>query len=202
MRRLLLLALSGLALTMPAVAQERAAFDSRQMAAITLRGAPFFAMSGVGYGGERSSGERALRDLARFEDAAVSFEAILADRNSSRAGRLYALLGLRWTNSTEWNQSIAPLLSDRNLVEIRAGCFVFELPVASIASEIERGKYQRPLVLQYVPYSIAVEARSHRARLFAPTEWDAGLQLKRAVKPATATALARAKPARPANRRD
>ncbi len=161
-----------------ATAQGNATFGDRQTTTMTLQSAPFFAMGGVGYGGQRSFGERALRDLARFEDAAFGFEAVLDNRNASRAGQLYALIGLRWTSERAFHERIAPFLLDRTPLEVRGGCFVFKMSVSSIAQEIERGAYKRPLVLNYIAPSIAAEARWHQARLFAPFYIKTGLQTK------------------------
>lgn len=165
-----------IALAEGATAQAGATYESRQATTMTLRGAPFFAMGAVGYNAQRSFGERALRDLARFEDASFSFEELLDNRGTSRAGRLYALLGLRWTNEREFHERVAPFLRDQTPVEVRGGCFVFNLPVSFLASEIEGGKYTRPLVLNYVMPSIAAEARWHRAKLFAPFNLKTGLR--------------------------
>ena len=166
------------AVTNRATAQARATFGDRQTTTMTLQSAPYFAMGGVGYGGQRSFGERALRDLARFEDAAFGFETVLDNRNASRAGQLYALLGLRWTNERAFRERIAPFLLDKTPLEVRGGCFVFRMSVNYIAQEIERGAYKRPLVLNYIVPSIAAEARWHQARLFAPFYIKTELQTK------------------------
>ncbi len=168
-----------IALAGRATAQESAPFGSRQTTTMTLRSAPFFAMGGVSYFYQLSFGERALRDLARYEDAAFGFETVLDNRNASRAGQLYALLGLRWTNERAFRERIAPFLLDQTPVEVRGGCFVYNLPVSSIAQQIELGAYKSPLVLNYVTPSIAAEARWHQARLFAPFYLKTGLQTKR-----------------------
>lgn len=159
-----------------ATAQGNTIFGSRQTTTMTLRSAPFFAMGGVGFFAQQSFGERALRSLARYEDAAFGFEAVLDNRNASRAGQLYALIGLRWTNERAFHERIAPFLLDKTPVEVRGGCFVYNLPVSFIACDIESGAYKSPLVLNYAAPSIAAEARWHRAQLFAPFELKAGLQ--------------------------
>ena len=59
----------------------------------SLQSAGSFALGGIGVAGTMSSGERALREVLKNQDAVARLEALLP--NASPAGRLYALLGLR-----------------------------------------------------------------------------------------------------------
>lgn len=139
----------------------------RDSATMPLRSPPFFAMGGVGYGGEISMGERALRTMARDPNAIELFEAILDDRRSSSAGRLYALLGLKWTNESRFNARLAPFLRDETSVEECGGCFVFHFPVYFLARHIQDGKYARPAALNAATRPpVRIATRPHRAQLW------------------------------------
>src|SRR4028119_1940303 len=60
-----------------------------------LRTVGFFAIGGVGYGGETSKGEVAYRAMLQHPQAVSRFQELLRDPRVLPAGKLYALLGLR-----------------------------------------------------------------------------------------------------------
>lgn len=101
----------------------------------TLQHAPFFDMIGVP-DESRSPGETALRALAQNADAPALFERVLADKRTSKAGQLYALLGLQWTAPTQFEQRIGLFLRDQSAVEVWRYGFVYRVPVSFIARQI------------------------------------------------------------------
>ncbi len=188
MRILLFSWLCIAALPALAGAQERA-IEATQLMVAPLRSAPFFAMGGVGFNGGRSSGEKALRDLASSQGAAAVFEATLLDRRASSAGQLYALLGLSWTNRARFEALVTPFLSEKSLVKIRSGCIVLSISVSAIAERIQRGNYPRPGGTNpYAPVP-APSSRLRAPQLFG-TQAFGGLQL-RPARPYEKMALAR-----------
>ena len=108
----------------------------------TLKAARFFAIGGVGEGGEISGGERAYRALLRHKQAVPAFEALLRDRNARVEGKLYALLGLRTKDPAAFARHLAPFLSGKATASTMSGCLASDEPVAAVAKRIRKGEYR------------------------------------------------------------
>lgn len=114
-----------------------AELDSQAQSAMkTLKNTTFFAIGGVGYGNQKSDGEKALRTLVEHQDASSAFLLVLNDKKSSKTGQLYALLGLKWTNLSAFESQIASYLCDTTEVKEAGGCFRWDTRASVIAEQI------------------------------------------------------------------
>lgn len=111
-----------------------------QKAQTTLKTAPYFAMGGVGFAGQTSPGEKALRVLLKEKDATTAFQTLLKEANS--AGQLYALLGMKQTDPKLFAQVVVPYRKKMDKVKTMAGCIADELTVSNIITNIEQGRYR------------------------------------------------------------
>lgn len=153
-----------LAMTSGARADESVATRS---ALVALQKSSKFGTGGVSYSAELSSGEVAVRALARQKNASALFVRALEDKNTSNAGRLYALLGLRWIESAEFQRCAGPLMREKTSVEVFMGCIVSTIPVDYLAYTIQGGKYPRPLELERYFF---LTTTASRMKLFQPRE--------------------------------
>jgi hypothetical protein len=117
----------------PAPAAPDAAFD-------TLRRIDAFALGGVGFAGTTSEGEKALRDVLARKDAVAVLERL--SREATPAGRLYALVGLRWQAAPSYATAATDLLNrEKETVQTISGCIISQSTVADIAKRIDTGQY-------------------------------------------------------------
>lgn len=99
----------------------------------------FFALGGIYEDGRMSDGERALRAILRKPDATAQLEAMLV--RASRAGRLYALLGLRLRDRAVYARALRTLPTEDAQVAVMRGGIIREASFHAVVSEIQRGKY-------------------------------------------------------------
>lgn len=102
-----------------------------------------FALGGVGFTGEKSTGERLALALAEEPDALVMFERLAVDPN--RAARLYAYWALRTLDPVAAQRHRAALAHDANVVMTMHGCIGSRARVRALADEIDRLPPQRAL---------------------------------------------------------
>lgn len=99
-----------------------------------LHAATFFALGGVGIGGEISSNEIAFRELQSEPNAVASFFALLDDETTTKVGQLYALLGLKEAKSPEFEMRLPAFLADDSTVTQMSGCIRVPVKVKEIAA--------------------------------------------------------------------
>jgi hypothetical protein len=119
-----------------------AVFLVRPVAAETdggLQSSGSFALGGIGVAGTMSSGERALREVLKNQDAVARLEALLP--GASPAGKLYALLGLRIRDRAAYERALAKCRTTDATVETARGCMLSREPFRDLVKEIERGQY-------------------------------------------------------------
>jgi len=100
-----------------------------------------FALGGVGYSGRMSEGEEALHEIMKGGDALNTLVRIIQDPETSRPGKLYAALGIRWIDQRRGEEEIKPLLASKQMVSRMAGCAGFEEQMSEVASQVNMGKY-------------------------------------------------------------
>lgn len=132
--------LLGLILICTPVFAQKLDNDS-QKAYNTLKTVPHFAIGGVGFAAQTSEGENALRLLLKQKEATTVFQKLLKEAN--REGQLYALLGLKLTNSTLFAREAKPFSEMKTKVHTMSGCIFFDQPVTSLVTTIKKGDYDK-----------------------------------------------------------
>jgi hypothetical protein len=112
-----------------------------------LRKAGSFAIGGVGVAGTMSAGERALRDVLKEPDAVSKLERMIP--NSTPAGKLYALLGLRARDRAAYERALEICWSTDAKVETARGCILSQESFRDLVKEIERGNYDVSLAHEW-----------------------------------------------------
>lgn len=157
-QRLVWLILAPALFSFNVIAQEKA-FDQSvlsekgRQAYQTLLKVELFALGGIGYGGETSTGEEAMDVLIQEREAKPAFRSLI--KNSTPEGGLYALAGLRILNCACFKEELE---NYRNLPEPPArewheydktekgnvrrmrGCIKFQESRLKAASDIESGE--------------------------------------------------------------
>lgn len=93
-----------------------------------------FALGGVGIVGSTSHGETALRELQKEPNAVAAFVALLDDETTAKAGKLYALLGLKNAKDAQFAERLPAFLSDDSSVKTQRGCIRISVKVKEIAA--------------------------------------------------------------------
>ena len=130
----LTLCLSLAAIRTQAAAPELAA--PAQTSYDKLHDAEFFALGGVGYAGTTSDNELAYRELAADPNAVAAFVALIDDESASKAGQLYALLGLQAAGDAQFEARLPAFLADDSPVTEMSGCILMPVKVSAIARQI------------------------------------------------------------------
>lgn len=105
----------------------------------TLRKAGSFALGGVGVAGTMSEGERALREVLKATDAVARLENALP--NSSPAGQLYALLGLRLRDRAAYQRALEKYRASNAKIQTMRGCILQQESFRDLIKQIEHGDY-------------------------------------------------------------
>ena len=113
--------------------------DERSVAEAALRKAGSFALGGVGVAGTMSEGERALREVLKGPDAIARLENALP--NSSPAGQLYALLGLRLRDRPAFQRALEKCRTNDAKVQTMRGCILQQESFRDLVKQIEHGDY-------------------------------------------------------------
>jgi hypothetical protein len=127
------IALSSVALFLICAGPVRAEADN------ALQKAGNFALGGVGVAGTMSEGERALREVLKEPDAIARLENALP--NSSPAGQLYALLGLRLRDRPAFQRALEKCRTNDTKVQTMRGCILQEESFRDLVKQIEHGDY-------------------------------------------------------------
>jgi len=115
------------------------ATPSENSPARDLATAKSFAFGGVGVAGLMSEGERNLRAVLQRSDASQELRAALAD--TTLAGELYILVGLRRCDPAAYQKIFGSLARPNDNVEIARGCMISREPFRQLLSEIHDGRF-------------------------------------------------------------
>ena len=137
MKNFVLLALA-LCATFAAINNVRSAPSELSAPAVAaydgLHDAGVFALGGVGFNGTTSPGETAFRELQREPNAAAIFIALLDDETTTKAGQLYALLGLKRAEDAQFEARLPAFLADESSVTQFSGCIMMPVKAKTVAA--------------------------------------------------------------------
>jgi len=112
--------------------------DEAQLAWQTLRSVDVFAFGPVGFAGETSEGELAMRILLRYPNAVSIFQLVASQ--STPEGRLYALVALRSIDHDAYREALTKLTRNQK-ISLQATCVRGKESVSAIIANLEAGKY-------------------------------------------------------------
>jgi len=98
-----------------------------------------FLVGRMGPAGVVPKEEIVLCKIMKRDDASAVLEELYS--RGSPAGKLYALLGLRFINKAKYEELTPQLKQSTDKVETQAGCIVFVETVQAIISHMEAGNY-------------------------------------------------------------
>jgi hypothetical protein len=98
-----------------------------------------FRIGGVGWAGVTPPEESALRRIMKQDDASATLEELYS--KGSPAGKLYALLGLRFINKARYEELMPQLKQSTDKINTQSGCIIFDETVQAIISSMEAGNY-------------------------------------------------------------
>jgi hypothetical protein len=98
-----------------------------------------FRVGHVGVAGVIPNEAIALHRIMKRDDASAALEELYS--KGSPAGKLYALLGLRFVNKAKYEELMPQLKQNTDKVETQAGCIVYTETVQAIISSMEAGNY-------------------------------------------------------------
>ena len=102
-----------------------------------VRETPRFTIGKVGFAGHPSKVETSFREILSESNAKIQLNRILS--TGTKAGQLYALLGLKILKDPQFKQALPHFLSDKSDVETMEGCVVRHTTVKAIAGQISNG---------------------------------------------------------------
>ena len=111
---------------------------------LALRTADHFTSAGIGYAGITPNEVLAWRVVFNRPDADSIFQDLL--NSSTIAGQLYALAGLRFTNSVAFAKAAARFQGNLGLVETIRGCIGSTQPMAELVEDIKQGDWVREFI--------------------------------------------------------
>jgi len=114
------------------------------IAVAILRTSDHFTSAGIGYAGITPNEVLAWRVIFNRPDADSIFEDLL--NTATVAGQLYALAGLRFSNSGAFPKAASGLQGNLGLVQTIHGCIVGTQTVAEVVREIRQGDWVREFV--------------------------------------------------------
>lgn len=105
----------------------------------TLRNPPYFALGAVGFHGEMSTGDTALRVVLHQKNAPTLLRGLL--RTATPAGQLYALVGMRQLSVSEFARRAAPFGRRKTVVLTYTGYMSDKEPMSAVVARIKTGSY-------------------------------------------------------------
>ncbi len=108
-------------------------------AASDVAAAKSFAFGGVGVAGLMSEGERNLRAVLERPDASQDLQAALSQ--TTPAGKLYILVGLRRCDRAAYQKVFDSLARPNDDVEVARGCMISKEPFRQLLSQIQEGRF-------------------------------------------------------------
>ena len=112
-----------------------------------LQKTALFALGGIGVAGTMSEGERALREVLKESDVAVRLEKLVS--NSSAAGQLYALIGLRLRDRAAYQRAVEKCQTVDAKVQTARGCMLQQESFRDLVKEMDRGQYDSFLAREW-----------------------------------------------------
>lgn len=141
-----------------------------------------FALGGVGYAGQTSTGEYAFRAVMRAHNASDVFKAILSPQvETTDEGKLYALCGLRARDRAAFDAYSTTLTGSNAEVTTIRGCLTCKQKVAEVVKQIGDGYYDSEL-----SDDRWADNRMQMKRSYAVEYWKYGIDQLRNTKPAPA----------------
>ena len=110
-----------------------------------LRTADHFTSAGIGYAGITPNEVLAWRVVFNRPDADSIFHDLL--NSSTVAGQLYALAGLRFSNSAAFAKAAARFQGNLGLVQTIRGCIGSTQTVAEVVQNIRQGDWVREFIV-------------------------------------------------------
>ena len=98
-----------------------------------------------GFAGTMSPGAQSVLALSKQKDAVESFSKLTKEK--SPAAQLFGLLELQLTSSNDFNAALPRLLSNKSEARVVVGCMLMQRDVASVAKEIQQGRWRLGLSL-------------------------------------------------------
>jgi hypothetical protein len=81
----------------------------------------------------------ALQRIMKRDDASAVLEELYS--KGSPAGKLYALLGLRFVNKARYEELIPQLKQNTDKINTQSGCIIFDQTIKAIIGSMEAGNY-------------------------------------------------------------
>lgn len=110
-----------------------------------LKQEKMFCVAG-GFSGAVTPAGHSLMAMARQKDAATVFTKLT--REESPTAQLFGLLGLKMIGSDRFHNALAKIAQDKSQVTVLDGCIAGQRPVATVAREIEQGRWSFGLPVQ------------------------------------------------------
>lgn len=98
-----------------------------------------FRVGGIGVAGVTPPEEIALRRIMKQGNASTVLESLYS--RGSSAGKLYAMLGLRFVNRAKYEELVPKLQQNTYKVDTQAGCIISEEKVQVVIKSMEAGNY-------------------------------------------------------------
>ncbi len=114
------------------------------IAVAILRTSDHFTSAGIGYAGVTPTEVLAWRVIFNRPDADSIFQDLL--NTATVAGQVYALAGLRFSNSGAFTKAAAHLQGNLGLVRTIRGCIVSTQTVAELVEDIRQGDWVREFI--------------------------------------------------------
>ena len=118
--------------------------QSLAIAVAILRTSDHFTSAGIGYAGITPNEVLAWRVIFNRPDADRIFQDVL--NTATVAGQVYALAGLRFSNSGAFTKAAARLQGNLGLVQTIRGCIVSTQTVAELVEDIRQGDWVREFI--------------------------------------------------------
>jgi len=103
-----------------------------------LKNQQMFYIAG-GFTGATSPAGHSLMAVAKQKDAATVFAQLT--REASPTAQLFGLLGLQMISPDQFKNALPGLLKSKSQVTVLNGCMAMNRDVASVAKEIEQGRW-------------------------------------------------------------
>jgi len=121
------------------LAKPRSVAPKTAEAAMRLSKADFFAVGPVGRGGQPSQAEADFRIVLADPMGRNVFVGLL--KSGTPSAQMYSLLGLHQVAPREFARKVTPYLKNQEQIRTMQGCLVSDTPVATVAKDIQAGKY-------------------------------------------------------------
>jgi hypothetical protein len=136
MKTLIIMLIAGIVLSQPGVSAGK---PSEGSVVRDLAAAKSLAFGGIGVAGLMSEGERNLRAVLDRPDASQQLQAALGQ--STPAGTLYILVGLRRCDRPAYQKIFDSLSRSNGDIEVVRGCMISKEPFRQVLSQVQDGRF-------------------------------------------------------------